>query len=273
MRPGNTSYSYCIQYAASPLPLQHLNAMSTPTLQRNEADPVHWLGDTPMLNLKDDKLRLRVQTVIQFSRTDAERLQSIAQYVAAIPFNVPAFAGMKRTRQTLNRRQAVGWYSKAALFMAMLRVAGVPARVRMIRVTPALFRGLVSTWFLVELPVVEVWSQHRWVATDSYLYDPPYLASAREALEANGWTMGYGIHSEGTTDWSGMDDALVMIVPDRTQGGTPAQYLGVYDDPHAFASQLRRKTFLGWWFTLVRNRFLSIRMNLSIRRLRRGAGR
>lgn len=246
--------------------------MSPPPFQRNEADPVHWLGDTAMLNLADDKLRLRVKTVIQFSRTDAQRLQSIAHYVAAIPFNVPAFAGMRRTRQTLNRRHAVGWYSKAALFMAMLRVAGVPARVRMIRVPPALLRGLVSTRFVVELPVVELWTQHRWVATDSYLYDPSYLAAAREALQAKGWPMGYGIHSEGNTDWNGVDEALVMIVPDRSQGGTPAQYLGVYNDPQEFAAQLRRKTFWGWWFTLVRNRFLSIRINLSIRRLRRAAG-
>lgn len=239
---------------------------------RNENDPVHWLGNTPMLNLTDDKLRLRVKTVIQFSATDAQRLQSIAHYVAAIPFNVPAFAGMRRTRQTLNRRHAVGWYSKAGLFMAMLRVAEVPARVRMVQVPPALFRGLVSTRFLVELPVVEVWSRHRWVATDSYLYDPSYLAAAREALERKGWPMGYGIHSKGSTDWNGVDEALVMIVPDRSQGDTPTQYLGVYDDPQAFAAQLRRKTLWGWWLTLLRNRFLSIRMNLSIRRLRRDAG-
>ncbi|MBX3657829.1 MAG: transglutaminase domain-containing protein [Ramlibacter sp.] len=246
--------------------------MARPPISYNEADPIHWLGNTAMLNLGDDKLRLRVKTVIQFSRTDPERLQCVARYVAAIPFNVPAFAGMKRTRKTLRQRRAVGWYSKAALFMAMLRVAGVPARVRMIRVPPELFRGLVNTRFRVELPVVEVWIQHRWVATDSYLYDPSYLATAREALAERNWPMGFGIHRNGQSDWNGVDEALVMIIPDRSRSERPAQYLGVYDDPQAFAAQMRRRTFFRWWFTLVRNRLLSIRMNLSIRRLRREAG-
>src|SRR5688572_25168079 len=54
----------------------------------DESDPRHWLGDTPMLNLGDDKLRLRVQTVIQFSRSDVEKLRSICRYVASIPFDV-----------------------------------------------------------------------------------------------------------------------------------------------------------------------------------------
>lgn len=246
--------------------------MSPPHFQRNDADPVHWLGDTPMLNLADDKLRLRVKTVTQFSSTPAERLQSIARYVAAIPFNVPAFAGMKRTRQTLNMRHAVGWYSKAALFMAMLRVDGVPARVRMIRIPRALLHGLLNTRFHVELPVVELWSAHRWIATDCYLYDPPYLAAAREALAAKGWPMGYGIHSKGSTNWNGVDDALVMITIDRSGGKNPVQFRGVYNDPQAVLTDLRRKTYFGWLYMRARNRILSIRLNLSIRRLRRGKG-
>lgn len=69
-----------------------------------------------MLNITDDRLRLRVKTVLQFSRTEPERLRAICNYVAAIPFNVPAFTPMKSTRRTLARRHAVGWYSKAALF-------------------------------------------------------------------------------------------------------------------------------------------------------------
>jgi hypothetical protein len=240
--------------------------------KRDENDPVHWLGNTPMLNLEDDKLRLRVKSVIQLSATHEARMQSIARYVAAIPFNIPAFSGMKRTRKTLAERRAVGWYSKAALFMAMLRIIEIPARVRMIAVQPELFQGLVRTHSIVELPVVEVWSHHRWVATDSYLYDPSYLATARAHLAAEGWVMGYGIHSQGQCNWNGIDDALVMIVPEPGPNGLPKQYLGVYDDPQAFSAQLRHRSALTWWLKLVRNRLLSIRMNHSLQRLRREAG-
>ena len=246
--------------------------MSASTVRRNDADPVHWLGNTPMLNLEDEKLRLRVKTVLQFSLTDAQRLTSISQYVASIPFNVPAFAGMKRTRKTLNQRHAVGWYSKAALFMAMLRTAGFPARVRMIEVPPEMFRGLVTTVQQVVLPVVEVWTSHRWVVTDSYLYDPPYLAAALEAVQRQGWRTGYGVHLDGQTRWNGVDDALVMIVPDRSQGSLPSQFLGVYDDPQEFGERLRRQAFWRWVFLVVRNRILSIRINGQVRKLRRAAG-
>src|SRR3954469_5090534 len=154
---------------------------------RDEADPNQWLGDTPMLNLRDDKLRLRVQTVLQFSRTDADKLRSICKYVASIPFNVPAFAGWKRTRITLAQRHAVGWYSKAALFQAMLRTAGFPARVRLIRADNRMFRGLAETARSFVLPVVEVWTGGRWFISDSYVYGPLYVAAAREALERQGW--------------------------------------------------------------------------------------
>jgi hypothetical protein len=239
---------------------------------RDEADPNQWLGDTPMLNLRDDKLRLRVQTVLQFSRTDADKLRSICKYVASIPFNVPAFAGWKRTRITLAQRHAVGWYSKAALFEAMLRTADFPSRVRMIKVGNDMFRGLASTRQNFVLPVVEVWAQHRWLITDNYVYDPRYLAAAREALARKGWRSGYGIHLDGQSRWDGQSDALIMIVPDRSGPDLPPEYLGVYDDPAEYSQQLKAASWGRWYSMLVRNRIMSIRMNGRVRRLRREAG-
>lgn len=239
-------------------------------MQRDESDPRQWLGDTAMLNLEDDKLRLRVQTILQFSRTDAEKLKSICAYVASIPFHVPAFAAPKQSRRTLARREAVGWYSKAALFQAMLRTAGFPARIRMIRVDNHMFRGLAETNLNYVLPVVEVWTGGRWVITDSYVYDPRYLAAAREAVQRQGWRSGYGVHLDGQPAWNGVDDALVMIVPDRSQAGLPPEYLGVYDDPHEYAKHLKRSSPLRWMLMLARNRLMSIRMSRRVRELRSG---
>lgn len=232
----------------------------------DEADPRRWLGDTPVLNLRDDKLRLRVKTVTQFSRNDPERLRSICNYVASIPFDVPPLASMKMTRQTLARRHPVGWYSKAALFQAMLRVAGFPARVRMIRVDVAMYRGLAGDHGPFVLPIVEVWTGGRWIATDSYVYDPLYLATAREAVQRQGWRSGYGVHLDGQTDWDGASDALVMIAPGS------GQFLGVYEDPQTFGAQVRAGSLLKWWLMLVRNRLMSIRIHRAVRRLRREAG-
>jgi hypothetical protein len=192
--------------------------------------------------------------------------------VASIPFEVPPFAAVRYTRQTLSRRHAVGWYSKAALFQAMLRTAGYPARIRMIRVGPEMYRGLSRDRGSFVLPVVEVWTAGRWVVTDAYVYDPPYLAAAREAVHKRGWRTGYGVHLDGQSEWDGVHDALVMIVPDRSKGGKPAQFLGVYDDPQELGLQVRSKSMLRWWAMLARNRVMSIRIHREVRRLRREAG-
>ena len=242
--------------------------MLTPPAEREQSDPSRWLGDTPMLNLRDDKLRLRVTTVTQFSRTDADKLRSICDYVASIPFNVPAFAGSRGTRVTLAHRPTVGWYSKAALFQAMLRAAGFPARVRMIRVDNDMFRGLATTTQVFVLPVVEVWTNGKWVVTDSYVYDPRYLAAAREAVERQGWRSGYGVHLDGRSRWNGVDDSLVMIALDPAKGTIAEQFPGVYDDPLEFAKQVKRGSLARWLIMLTRNRIMSIRMNRRVKRLR-----
>ena len=246
--------------------------MLTPPVEREQSDPSRWLGDTPMLNLRDDKLRLRVTTVTQFSRTEADKLRSICHYVASIPFNVPAFASAKVTRVTLAHRHSVGWYSKAALFQAMLRAAGFPARVRMIRVDNDMFRGLATTQQVFVLPVVEVWTGGKWVVTDNYVYDPRYLAAAREALARSGWRSGFGIHLDGQSHWNGMDDALIMIAPDPAKGSIAQQFPGVYDDPQEFARQVKRTSLLRWINMLTRNRIMSIRMNRQVRQLRNETG-
>ncbi len=241
------------------------------TRQQDESEPGAWLGDTPMLNLRDDKLRLRVKTVTQFSATDAQKLRAICEYVASIPFNVPAFASMKRTRSTLTERRAVGWYSKAGLFQAMLRIAGFPARIRMIRVGHTMFRGLAHTRQAFVLPTVEVWTQGRWVVTDSFVYDPSFLAAAQEAVERRGWRSGYGIHLDGQTHWNGVDDAVVMIAldPVRDSELRATQLLGIYDDPQEHSDQVRARSLLRWMIFLTKNRIMSIRMNRAVARLRR----
>jgi hypothetical protein len=239
-------------------------------MTREEDDPKRWLGDTPMLNLRDDKLRLRVKTVTQFSRNDTEKLRAIVHYVASIPFDVPPFAPARFTRQTLARRHAVGWYSKAALFQAMLRVAGFPARVRMIRVGPHMYRGLADDRGSFVLPVVEVHTGGRWVVTDSYVYDLPYLAVAREAVLRRGWRSGYGVHIDGLADWDGVNDALVMLGPEEARD--EGNHAGVFDDPQGFAEAMRGKSRALSWWTAARNRMMSIRLHREVRKLRAEAG-
>lgn len=246
--------------------------MPTAPAQRDPNDPQLWLGDAPMLDLGDDKLRLRVQAALQLARSDAEKLRSICAYVAAIPFDVPALASPKQSRRTVARKDAVGWYSKAGLFLAMLRTAGFPARIRMIRIGPDMYRGLAASTQEFVLPVVEVWTQGQWIATDNYVYDERYLASAREALRRRGWRSGYGIHLDGRFGWDGKSDSLCMIAVVRDGTTLPREYLGVYDGPLEFATRLRQASPWRWLLLVARNRLMSMRMSRRVRRLREGRG-
>lgn len=241
---------------------------STPP--RDPDDPQLWLGDAPMLDTAADKLRLRVKTIMQFARTDADKLRAIYRYVSAIPFDVPAFASPKRSRRTIATREAVGWYSKAALFQSMARVAGFPARIRMIRIDGTMYRGMADSTQVFVLPAVEVWTGGRWVITDNYVYDPWYLAAAREALQKRGWRSGFGIHLDGSFRWNGIDDSLCMIVTHPGEDGRPVEFLGVFQDPLAFSRRLKRSSWWQWAWMIVRNRLMSIRMSRGVRRLRDG---
>jgi hypothetical protein len=244
----------------------------TAPMQGEADDPALWLGDTPMLNLANDRLRLRVQTVTQFSPSPREKLLSIYRYVAAVPFDVAPFSAGQGVRVTIAHLRPVGWFSKAALFQAMLRVARFPARIRMIRVGPKMYRGLSDDRGEFILPVVEVWAENRWIVTDQYLYDPPYLAAAREAVQRRGWRSGYGVHIDGQTTWDGQSDALTMIVPGHPVDGKPPEFMGVYDDPHGLWTGMKRESNLRWLASQVRNRMMSFRIHRQIRKLRREAG-
>src|SRR6185369_10958833 len=140
---------------------------------------------------------------------------------------------------------------------------------RMLRVGPQLYRGLADDRGNFVLPVVEVFTEGRWIVTDSYVYDVSYLAVAREAVASRGWRSGYGVHLDGKTDWDGASDALVMAAP--REGEWP-MLPGVYDDPQGFAEAMRRQSLIRWWWIALRNRLMSIRIHRKVRQLRHEAG-
>jgi hypothetical protein len=58
-------------------------------------------------------------------------------------------------------------------------------------------------------PIVEVFRDDRWVATDTYIFDAAYLSAARRRLQDLGWDMGFGIRRDGQMLWDGSHDAYV----------------------------------------------------------------
>lgn len=211
--------------------------MGTPGAPQPAADPEdprHWLGRTPLIDLEDPKLRLRVRSLTQLGKTDRERALAVYAFVKRMPLARAMKLRLRTAREVLDAGRGDA-PDKATLLVAMLRIARLPARVRYVALRGAILRGLASGVHQAARPVLEVWLHGRWVRTDTYIFDAAYMAAARQHLKDHAWEWGYGIHVDGAMVWDGSSDSFV--------GGPPTQEnpmlvadLGAYSDPLEFVS-------------------------------------
>jgi transglutaminase-like putative cysteine protease len=94
--------------------------------------------------------------------------------------------------------------TKSTLFVALLRAAGIPARQVFVDIDARILAGLLDTGTTyVDHSYTEVRIGERWVAIDAYIVDPPLFRAAKARLAAEGRTLGYGVHANGTNTWNG----------------------------------------------------------------------
>lgn len=197
-------------------------------------DPDLWLGSSPLLDLEDSRLRLRAQSLTQLAVTEREKALSVYGFVKRLPFAKSFKMRLYTAREVLDHGQGDA-ADKATLFVALLRLAGLPARIRYLTLDGETMRGLLAGMPEPTRPVVEVVRKGRWVGTDTYLFDAPYYAAALRRLQDNGWQVGYGIHVDGRSLWDGEHDAFAV------GGHAPRHPLvladhGVFCDPLEFVS-------------------------------------
>lgn len=193
-----------------------------------------WLGSTPLLDLEDSRLRIRARALTQLSKTDREKALAIYGFVKRIPFAKPFKLRLHSPREVLDmgRGDAV---DKVSLFVALLRIARIPARVRYIEVRGEMFRGLMNHMAEVPRLLAEIWLDGKWLATDTYVFDAVYMAAARRRLEEQGWECGYGIHRNGKSIWNGMESAYLGGV-EISKDPMVLSDLGVFNDALEFMS-------------------------------------
>ena len=130
---------------------------------------------------------------------------------------------------------------KATLFVALLRLAGIPARMHWWELKGDVVRGLVPLLASGGRPMVEAWLAGQWVGTDTYIFDAAYMAAARQKLKDLGWDYGFGIHRQGQGIWNGADGAWVNGHPPARDPLVLAD-LGCWNDPAEFmASEAYRR--------------------------------
>ena len=195
-------------------------------------DPRRWLGTTRLLDLEDPKLRLRGRALTQLCKTEREKALTAYGFVKRVTFAKPIKLRLHTAREVLDAGRGDA-PDKAALLVALLRLARIPARIRYVTLRGEILRGLTTGVSQAARPLVEMWLADHWVRTDTYIFDAAYMASARQRLKDQEWEWGYGIHVQGQTLWDGVTNAYV--------GGSPTESdpmvvedLGVFHDPEEF---------------------------------------
>ena len=175
-------------------------------------DPQLWRGPSALTDLEDPKLRLRVQALTQLCKTDREKAVAVYGYVKRLPLSRRFKTRVPTAREVYDcgRGDAP---EKATLLVAMLRMAGIAARVRWVMLSGEILRGIAPGIRRACRPIVEAWLHDRWLRTDTFIFDPACMAAARQRLRDRGWEWGYGIHVGGHMVWNGYEDAFLGGVP------------------------------------------------------------
>ncbi|RYG08729.1 MAG: transglutaminase domain-containing protein, partial [Burkholderiales bacterium] len=176
--------------------------------------PERWLGSSSLLDLGDPRLRLRTHSLTQLCKSERDKALTLYGFVKRIAFAKPLKIRLRTAREVLDAGRGDA-PDKVVLLVSMLRLSGIPARIRYVELRGEILRGLTSNIASAARPVVEIWLNGRWVRTDTYIFDAGYMAAARQRLKDHNWDWGYGIHRNGQSIWNGVDSAYV--------GGQPTE--------------------------------------------------
>ncbi len=204
-----------------------------PAVSFEDTEP--WLGETRMIDKDSAAVRQKVSELIEGAVDDRERALRIFHFVRdEIAFGWEgAFYAMTATEVLRAERGFCN--TKATLFIAMLRAAGIPARQRFVDLRADVLYGLVDTGGpYVDHSYTEVYLDGRWIGVDSYVIDQPLYVKAISRLRDSGRQLGFGVHLNGTIDWDGFSDSFVQFVDDDSVDQLTIRDHGVFADVNDF---------------------------------------
>jgi Transglutaminase-like superfamily len=208
--------------------------------------PSDWLGATRLLDLDDSRLRIQAMRITQLASTDVQKATLIHDFIKAMPFgcvagfdHVPAVSVLKSGHGDC--------HTKGTLFVALLRCAGVPARLRFVTLTGEFLHGIIDMGQnTITHAVGEVYLQERWVQTDTYVTDSILEAQAMTLLTQHNISTGYGIHRQGKRFWNGLQHAHGQYAG-ADPSSLPRHDWGVAHDPEQFySSTAHPQLHMGW---------------------------
>lgn len=235
--------------------------------EASERSRSRWLRASGQLDIQSTKLRTRMMAITQLLPTSQEKAVAIHDFVKSLPFGCVADYSELKASDVL--RQAMGdCFTKGLLMVALLRCAGIPARLRFVSLPVHFLRGIIDPGeSTIMHAMAEVYLDDRWLVTDSYVPDAAFQLSAQALLMKENRSLGYGIHLHGDVYWGGKREASAQC-HETDPSSLPTVDWGVADDPMAFYadpshSELRRNfaTRLKWRLAapLVNKRVAALR--------------
>lgn len=232
--------------------------------------PSAWTGSSPLMDLDDPMLRLRVLALTQLQPTARRQAMALHAFVKGMPLHRAMKSRLRRASEVL-RAGSGDAADKATLLVAMLRIAGLPARMRFLSLRSPILRGLGIALLQPARPLVEVWLDRRWVRTDCYIFDAHYMAAARQRLKHECAEYGWGIHVQAAPVWDGQADAFLSArPPDRDP--MVAQDLGCHHDPGGFLAAQARSGSRRWRARLLQWNLMTPRLQGRLQAVRDGRG-
>jgi Transglutaminase-like superfamily len=204
-----------------------------------EAPPVmgearlRWLRGTRQLDVMAPKLRTQTLSLTQLLHSDREKAVALHNFVQNLPFGCVADYS-ELTADGVLKQGSGDCFTKGLLFVAMLRCAGIPARLRFVSLPVHFLRGIIEPEEAsIMHAMTEMLIDNRWLVTDTYVPDPVLFSAASKKLGAENRVLGYGIHVAGTQVWHALKDASAQCVV-SDPSSLPVVDWGVSHDPETF---------------------------------------
>jgi hypothetical protein len=231
---------------------------------------LRWLRATRQLDTMSSRITKLVQSATGQLSDERSKAVALHDRVKTLLFGCSPDYSKLTASQVLDIGMG-DCFTKGMLFVALLRAAQIPARLRFVSLPTAFLRGIIETEEATIMhAMAEVYLQGQWIVTDSYVPDHLLQAAARLKLRQEGKQLGYGIHSLGSQKWDGLQDASAQC-HSEDPSSLPTVDWDMADDPESFYadpshSELRRNfaTRLKWRLAapIVNKRVAALRDSL-----------
>lgn len=230
----------------------------------NAADLQDWLHETRQLDLAHPRLRITAHKLTQRLQTLPARAAALQDFVRRMPYSACRRPAHARASEVLAQGRG-DCHSKAVLFTALCRAAGLPARMQFLRVRADHLAGILQERpEAITHAVAQVHVEGRWVSTDGYVVDPILFVRAKQLLEGSERDSGWGLVREASSYWDGKSPCLQQFRWDDVL----VSY-GVFDDVQEFVQHGMPRE--AGWLASMQQVLRVHRLNRRVARMRKGS--